>query len=88
MDLTAFVIVVGGVVGLVLGVWALIDLWRGPYSVVGKIGWTFGILIIPILMSVIYLISRPSSRMQQKAYEIEETTPEDINRRYGRHGEL
>ena len=87
MDITYFVLIVGGVIGLVLGVWALIDLWRGPYTVVAKIGWTFGILIIPIIMSVLYLISRPSSKMQQKAYEINET-PEEQIRKYGHDGEL
>ena len=87
MDITYFVLIVGGVIGLVLGVWALIDLWRGPYTVVAKIGWTFGILIIPIIMSVLYLISRPSSKMQQKAYEINET-PEEQIRKYGHGGEL
>lgn len=87
MDITNFVLIVGGVVGLVLGVWALIDLWRGPYTVVAKIGWTFGILIIPIIMSVLYLISRPSSKMQQKAYEINDT-PEEQIRKYGHGGEL
>lgn len=81
MDSTAVFIAVTSVIGLVLGVWALIDLWRGPYTVVGKIGWTFGILIIPILMSVIYLVSRPSSKMQQATYEIDES-PDDIERRY------
>ena len=87
MDITYFVLIVGGVIGLVLGVWALIDLWRGPYTVVAKIGWTFGILIIPIIMSVLYLISRPSSKMQQKAYEINDT-PEEQIRKYGHGGEL
>ncbi len=87
MDITVLVLTITGVIGLVLGVWALIDLWRGPYGVVSKIGWTFGILIIPIIMSVLYLISRPDSKMQQKAYEINETPDEQI-RKYGHGGEL
>lgn len=87
MDLTTGVLIVSGIIGLVLGVWALIDLWRGPYSVVGKIGWTFGIIILPILMAVIYLVSRPSSKMQQDSYEITESR-DDIIRKYGHGGDL
>ena len=87
MDLTTGVIVVTGVIGLVLGVWALIDLWRGPYPVLGKIGWTFGIIIIPIIVSVLYLVSRPSSKMQQESYRVDESR-DDIMRRYGRDGDL
>ena len=87
MDLTTGLLVAGGIIGLVLGVWALVDLWRGPYSVVGKIGWTFGIIILPILMSVIYLVSRPDSKMQQQSYEITESR-DDIIRKYGRDGDL
>ena len=87
MDLTTGLLVVGGIVGLVLGIWALVDLWRGPYSVIGKIGWTFGILIIPIFMSIIYLVSRPSSKMQQQSYEITDSR-DDILRKYGRDGDL
>ena len=34
MDITVLVLTITGVIGLVLGVWALIDLWRGPYGVV------------------------------------------------------
>ena len=87
MDLTTGLLIVTGIIGLVLGVWALIDLWRGPYSVVGKVGWTFGIIILPILMSVVYLVSRPSSKMQQDSYEITESR-DDIIRKYGRGGDL
>ena len=87
MGTTDFLFVAGGVIALVLGIWALIDLWRGPYGVVSKIGWTVGILIIPIIMSVLYLISRPSSKMQQSTYKIDET-PEELNRKYGSHGDL
>lgn len=87
MDLTTGLLVAGGIIGLVLGVWALVDLWRGPYSVVGKIGWTFGIIILPILMSVIYLVSRPDSKMQQQSYEITESR-DDIIRKYGHDGDL
>lgn len=87
MDLTTGILIVSGIIGLVLGVWALIDLWRGPYSVVGKIGWTFGIIILPILMAVIYLVSRPSSKMQQDSYEITESR-DDIIRKYGHGGDL
>ena len=54
---------------------------------VGKIGWTFGILFIPIVMSVLYLMSRPTSKMQQKSYEIDESR-EDILREYGHGGDL
>ena len=87
MDITDFVIAAGGVIALVLGIWALVDLWRGPYGVVSKIGWTIGILIIPIIMSVLYLISRPSSKMQQSTYKIDES-PEELNRKYGHGGDL
>lgn len=87
MDSTAIFLAITGVIGLVLGVWALIDLWRGPYTVVGKIGWTFGIVFLPILMPVLYLMSRPTSKMQQKAYEIDESR-DDILREYGHGGDL
>jgi NADH:ubiquinone oxidoreductase subunit 6 (subunit J) len=87
MSSTEIFLLVTAVIGLVLGVWALIDLWRGPYTVVGKIGWTFGIVFIPILMSVLYLMSRPTSKMQQKSYEIDESR-EDILREYGHGGDL
>lgn len=87
MDSTTVVIIVTSVVGLVLGVWALIDLWRGPYPVLGKIGWTFGIIIIPIIVAGLYLLSRPSSKMQQRSYESGESR-EEIMRKYGRGGDL
>ena len=87
MGTTDFLIIAGSAIAIVLGVWALVDLWRGPYSVVAKIGWTFGILIIPLIMSILYLISRPSSKMQQDTYEITDS-PEDINRKYGHGGDL
>ena len=87
MDITNLVLAISGTIALILGVWALIDLWRGPYTVVAKIGWTFGILIIPIIISVVYLVSRPSSRLQQSQYEVNES-PEEIARKYGRDGKL
>lgn len=87
MDSTTIYLGVTGVISVVLGVWALIDLWRGPYPVLGKVGWTVGIVLIPIVMPVLYLISRPSSKMQQEAYEIHETR-EDILREYGHGGDL
>ena len=87
MDITNLVLTISGVIALMLAVWALIDLWRGPYTVVAKIGWTFGILIIPIIMSVVYLVSRPSGRLQQKQYEITDS-PEEIARKYGHDGDL
>jgi hypothetical protein len=87
MNSTTIALLVIGIASLILGVWALIDLWRGPYTVVGKIGWTFGIVIIPIIMSVLYLVSRPSSKMQQRTYEINDSA-EDIIRKYGHDGDL
>lgn len=87
MDLTNLLLVTIGVASLILGIWALIDLWRGPNTVGSKIGWTIGILLLPIVISVLYLISRPSSRMQQEAYEATDS-PEDIIREYGHDGSL
>jgi hypothetical protein len=87
MSSTEIFLLVTGVTGLVLGVWALIDLWRGPYTVVGKIGWTIGIILLPIVIPVLYLMSRPTSKMQQKAYETDESR-EDILREYGHDGDL
>ena len=87
MNSTTLVLLIIGIASLILGVWALIDLWRGPYTVVSKIGWTVGILIIPIIVSVLYLVSRPSSAMQQRSYEIDDSA-EDIIRKYGHDGDL
>ena len=87
MGTTDFLIIAVGFVGVVLGVWALIDLWRGPYGVVSKIGWTLGIIILPILMSVLYLVSRPSGKLQESTYRIDES-PEELNRKYGHGGDL
>ena len=87
MDLTNLLLFTLGAASLILGVWALVDLWRGPNTVGAKIGWTIGILLLSIVMSVLYLVSRPSSRMQQKAYETTDP-PEDIVRKYGRDGNL
>ncbi|HSJ72021.1 MAG TPA: PLD nuclease N-terminal domain-containing protein [Acidimicrobiia bacterium] len=87
MDSTEIFLAITGVIGLVLGVWALIDLWRGPYTVVGKIGWTVGIIFLPIVIPIVYLVSRPTSKMQQKSYEIDESR-EDILREYGHGGDL
>jgi hypothetical protein len=87
MDLTNLLLLISGVAAVILGVWALIDLWRGPNTVGSKIGWTIGILLLPILISILYLVSRPSSRMQQESYKISET-PEDIARKYGHDGDL
>ena len=77
MDLTNLVLLVLGAASLILGVWALIDLWRSPNTVGAKIGWTIGILLLTIVFAVLYLVSRPSSRMQQRAYE-SKSSPEDI----------
>lgn len=87
MDLTNLLLITIGVASLILGVWALIDLWRGPNTVGSKIGWTIGILLLPILIAVLYLLSRPSSRMQQEAYETTDTA-DDVIGKYGHGGEL
>jgi hypothetical protein len=87
MDLTNLLLVISGAAALILGIWALVDLWRGPNTVGSKIGWTIGILLLPVIISILYLVSRPSSRMQQKAYEVTES-PEDIVRKYGHDGDL
>ena len=87
MDLTNLLLVISGAAALILGIWALVDLWRSPNTVGSKIGWTIGILLLPIIISILYLVSRPSSRMQQKAYEVTES-PEDIVRKYGHDGDL
>lgn len=77
MDLTNLVLFVLGAASLILGVWALIDLWRSPKTAGAKIGWTIGILLLTIVFAILYLVSRPSSRMQQRAYE-SKVSPEDI----------
>lgn len=87
MDLTNLLLIITGLASLILGVWALVDLWRGPNGIGAKIGWTIGILLLPILIAVLYLVSRPGSRMQQKAYESTESA-DDIIRDYGHGGEL
>ena len=58
------------IISLVLSVWALIDLWRSPNSVGAKIWWTFGIIVIPIIIATAYLVTRPDGKLQQQAYEI------------------
>ena len=87
MDLTNLLLLISGIASLILGLWALVDLWRGPNGIGAKIAWTIGILLLPILVAVLYLVSRPGSRMQQKAYESTEST-DDIIRDYGQGGEL
>lgn len=80
METTSIALIAVGVISLVLAVWALIDLWRSPYSVGQKIAWTAGILIIPIIVSVLYLLSRPGGRLQQKTYEL--PTAEELEDEY------
>ncbi len=48
---------------------------------------TIGILLLSIIISVLYLVSRPNSRMQQKAYQATDS-PEDIAGKYGHDGNL
>ena len=69
------------VVSLVLAVWALIDLWRGPNSVAAKVWWTFGIIVIPIIIATAYLLTRPSGKLQQQAYEIHDDRSDVIHER-------
>lgn len=85
MEATSYALIALGVISLVLAVWALVDLWRSPYSMGMKIAWTFGIVIIPIIASVLYLLSRPGGRLQKKTYELPtaEELEEDYRRRQG-----
>lgn len=82
MDWTAVAIVSISVIALVLLVWALVDLVRSPYSVGAKILWAIGIILLPILMATLYLVSRPSGRLQRQAYGSSESV-EDLKRESG-----
>ena len=69
------------IISLVLSAWALIDLWRSPNSVGAKIWWTFGIIVIPIIIATAYLVTRPDSKLQQQAYEIHDEQSDTIHSR-------
>ena len=79
MDTTTPLMVLIAVVGLGLAIWALVDLWRSPNTVLAKVWWTFGIIIIPIIIATAYLLTRPSGKLQQQAYELhDDPNPSEI----------
>ncbi|MGI9666062.1 MAG: hypothetical protein ACR2N2_03035 [Acidimicrobiia bacterium] len=81
MSATTPLMAIGALVSIVIAVWALIDLWRSPNSLGAKLWWTFGIIIIPIIIGVAYLITRPGGKLQQEAYEVHDEEPDTIHGR-------
>ena len=48
-----------GIVVLALDIWALMNVWQAGRSTGGKIGWTIGIIIFPILGFLAWIAAGP-----------------------------
>jgi hypothetical protein len=48
-----------GIAILALDIWALMNVWQSGTSDGGKIGWTIGIIIFPLLGFVVWLLAGP-----------------------------
>jgi hypothetical protein len=48
-----------GIVVLALDIWALMNVWQSGTSDGGKIGWTIGIIIFPLLGFLVWFFAGP-----------------------------
>ena len=48
-----------GLVILVLDIWAIVKIWGSGASTLAKVLWTLGIIILPVLGFIVWLIAGP-----------------------------
>jgi hypothetical protein len=52
----------GGLIVLVLNVWAIVSIIGSSASTGAKVGWTLLVLILPVVGFIIWLVAGPRSR--------------------------
>lgn len=50
-----------GIIVLGLDIWALVNVWQSADSVVRKLLWTLGIVILPIIGFIVWFLFGPRS---------------------------
>jgi hypothetical protein len=48
-----------GIIVLALDIWALMNVWQSGTSDGGKIGWTIGIIIFPVIGFLVWILAGP-----------------------------
>jgi len=53
---------IGGLVILVLDIWAIVNVLQGPGDVPKKVGWTVLIVVLPLLGFIVWALAGPRAR--------------------------
>ena len=51
-----------GIILLALDIWAVVNVWGSNSSVPAKVLWTLGIVVLPLIGFIVWLLAGPRSR--------------------------